>query len=292
MPQTTPLPLHLENDFLSLDFKLTAAEFISLFAKKSGLEFAWQGDPNVWAGRNPTLFPIVGKVWQEHYHLGKKQFSLGNHGFARHSEFSLIDHTSTSLTLSLENSPATFAAYPFRFRLTNHYQLQDNSLLITLTVLNLDEQNLPFSLGAHPAFNCPLLADEKFSDYQIIFERAENLSRLLMHSDSSFQEKRLPFGQNVTRIPLTHQLFAQDALVFENLSSSLVRLQGPRHSITVSNPSCPWFGIWSKGDFVCLEPWHGHGDFAHYDGDFTQREGTLILPPSAQFVFSYSITID
>lgn len=284
--------MQIANDFLQVDFSLHAAEFTSLIDKKSHTQFAWQGDPAVWAGRNPTLFPVVGKVWQETYRLGAQEFHLGNHGFARNSEFSLVDHTPTSLTFALENSPTTLDVYPFAFRLTNSYQLQDNSLLITLTVKNLDQQDLPFSLGAHPAFNCPLLPGEKFTDYKIVFSEPENLRRLQMNPDSSFQEQRLDFGQQVSTIPLTRELFATDALVFEDLRSTAVKLQGPHHAVTVSNPSCPWFGIWTKGDFLCLEPWYGHGDFAHYSGDFTDREGILILSPQTEFVFSYSITID
>ncbi len=284
--------MKIANDFLTVAFKTAAAEFTSLVDKKTNTEFAWQGNPDIWAGRNPTLFPVVGKVWQEKYRLDGQEFSLGNHGFARKSEFSLSAQTPTSITFTLENSPATQAVYPFQFRLTNYYQLEKNTLTITLTVENLDQVDLPFSLGAHPAFNCPLLPGEKFTDYKIVFAQPENLTRLLMNSDSSFQEKRLDFGQQVQEIPLTRELFAQDALVFENLQSSAVKLQGPSHSVTVSNPVCPWFGIWTKGDFLCLEPWHGHGDFADYNGDFRQREGTLSLAPRKKFAFIYAITID
>lgn len=284
--------MKIANDFLIVTFKNEAAEFTSLIDKKTKTEFAWQGNPDVWAGRNPTLFPVVGKVWQEKYRLNGQEFSLGNHGFARKSEFSLAAQTPTSLTLVLENSPATQAVYPFKFRLSNHYQLEKNTLKVTLTVENLDQVELPFSLGAHPAFNCPLLPEEKFTDYKIVFSQPENLTRLLMNSDSSFQEERLNFGQQVKEIPLTRELFAQDALVFENLQSTAIKLQGPHHSVTVSNPDCPWFSIWTKGDFLCLEPWQGHGDFANYQGDFRQREGTLFLAPRKKFVFTYNITID
>ncbi len=193
--------------------------------------------------------------------------------------------------MTLISSPATLAVYPFAFRLDNHYALRENTLQITHTVTNLDSKTLPFSLGAHPAFNCPLLPDENFTDYQIAFPQSENLTRLKMNPDSTFAPQRLHFGQNVTTIPLTRELFADDALVFENLASRTVSLLGPKHSIALNFEHAPWFGIWTKGDFICLEPWQGHGDFPHPPLNFTDREGTIMLDSQQIHHFSYQITL-
>lgn len=284
--------MQIENEWLRVTFKNEGAEFTSLIDKKTQTEFAWQGEANVWAGRNPTLFPVVGKCWQEKYRDGGKTFTLGNHGFARRSDFAKVEATDNSLTLQLTDNDETRKVYPFHFRLTNHYQLEENNLQITITVENTDEKNLPFSVGAHPAFNCPLLPTEVFADYKIVFEKSENLKRLKMNPDSSFQKERINYGENIKEINLSRSLFKDDALVFENLKSAWVRLQGPQHKITVSTAEAPWFGIWTKGDFLCLEPWFGHGDFSGYSAEFSEREGMIILPPKTQFEFNYQITID
>lgn len=283
----------IENQYLKLKFKTQGSEWTSFFDKQKNLEYAWQGDEQYWAGRNPTLFPIVGKLWQEKYLYQGKTYSLGNHGFARHSNFSLEDISENRLVMSLTANEATKQSYPFDFKLTNHYWLQDKTLQITQEVKNTGEVELPFSLGAHPAFNCPWRENDQFEDYKIIFAQKEKLKRLFLNSDSSFSRERINFGY-MKELPLKRELFANDALVFENLQSDWIRLQGKKEGITLQFNQSPWFGIWTKpaAPFICLEPWQGHGDFTHYQGEFVAREGTIILPTKTSYEYYYQITID
>ena len=50
---------YIENDYLKVGVKDFGAELTSVKSKKSSFEFLWQGDPNVWGGQSPILFPIV-----------------------------------------------------------------------------------------------------------------------------------------------------------------------------------------------------------------------------------------
>jgi galactose mutarotase-like enzyme len=284
--------LKIENEVARVEFKTLTSEWTSLYDKQRQIEYAWAGDPTWWAGRNPTLFPVVGKVWQEQYRLDGQTYHLGNHGFARASEFAVKGQSESELTLQLEDNEQTRAVYPRRFSLSNHYRLQGKKLTVTISVTNRDQRQLPFSVGAHPAFNCPLLSGEKFEDYRVIFEQEEKLTRLVMNADSSFQKQRQDVGQR-KEMTLTRELFAQDALVFEHLRSEWVELQGPKAGVRVATGGAPWWGIWSKGEapFVCLEPWWGHGDFSGYDGEFAAREGVMMLPAGETREFKYSIEL-
>lgn len=284
--------MRLENEFLRVNFKLAGSEWTSLYDKKRQIEYAYQADAS-WSGRNPTLFPVVGKLKNESYLYQGKTYHLGNHGFARYADFTLVSQTQQSLSLRLTDNNQTRANYPFAFRLTNTYQLNEASLEVTTQVFNPGKSDLLFSVGAHPAFRCPLLPGEKFSDYRLIFAQEEELQRLKMNpADSSFIPERQADGRRKT-LPLNYDLFAEDALVWENLRSRYISLQGPHCGLKFSFSHVPWFGVWTKpGDpFLCLEPWHGHGDFANYQGDFSQREGTIVLPPAVTFEFAYQIQI-
>lgn len=284
--------MYLENEDLRVSFSLQASEWTSFYDKKRQIEYAHQSDEH-WAGRNPTLFPIVGKLNQETYQLKGKSYHLGNHGFARHSEFKLSSQTQKSLTLVLTDNEETKKNYPFTFHLTNTYTLEDKSMKVVTSVFNPGKHNLPFSVGAHPAFVCPLLKGEQFSDYYLEWEKTEKPRRLLMNPiDSSFKRERVDLPASKT-IPLNYDLFAQDAVVLENLHSQFVYLKGPQVGLKFSFSRCPWFGIWTKpgANFLCLEPWHGHGDFADYQGEFSEREGMISLPPGVSFEFSYQIEI-
>ena len=57
----------------------------------------------------------------------------------------------------------------------------------------------------------------------------------------------------------------------------------------------PLVGIWSppkkQAPFVCIEPWHSHGDFEKNDVPFEKREGTMSLAPGRIFTTAYAVTI-
>ena len=59
----------------------------------------------------------------------------------------------------------TLEHYPFRFTFDINFRVKDNSVIITHIVKNTDNQDMYFSIGAHPAFNCPLNDGESFEDY-------------------------------------------------------------------------------------------------------------------------------
>ena len=285
----------LENDDLLVKFKLEGSEWTSLYDKRRQIEFAWQGKSEFWGGRNPTLFPVVGRLWRETYRHEGREFRLGNHGFARNCEFKLASQTQNTLALELTDNEKTRENYPFAFRLTNTYSLSEKTLTVTKSVFNSDKRDMPFSVGAHPAFNCPLLPGEKFEDYRLVWELEEDLSRLKLNpANSSFERERESYGR-FKEIELRRDVFfKEDTLVFENVRSSWLKLQGPEAGLRVSFSRAPWVGIWTKGDapFICLEPWQGHGDFAGYEGEFGEREGTIILPPGTSFDFTYEITLE
>jgi galactose mutarotase-like enzyme len=139
------------------------------------------------------------------------------------------------------------------------------------------------------------LAGEKFEDYKLEFEREEELKRLKMNTDGSFERERVSEGRR-REIPLQRELFAQDALVWEDLESRGIKLKGPKHAVTVRAKGVRWWGVWTRAEagagFLCLEPWQGHGDFAGYDGEFSEREGMIVLPPNVSYDFSYEVEIN
>src|SRR5262245_19506796 len=101
---------------LSADINPLGAQLFAL-RDRDGRELLWNGNPKVWKGRAPILFPIVGSLAENQYRLDGKVFSLPRHGFARDRLFSLIDSTPTSAIFRLAWDDETFRVYPFRFQL-------------------------------------------------------------------------------------------------------------------------------------------------------------------------------
>ncbi|MFQ7092920.1 MAG: hypothetical protein ACLRRB_01515 [Ruminococcus sp.] len=45
--------------------------------------------------------------------------------------------------------------YPFDFHYEVGYALQEDALTVTYRITNTGEQDMPFTFGLHPGFNCP-----------------------------------------------------------------------------------------------------------------------------------------
>lgn len=102
----------------------------------------------------------------------------------------------------------------------------------------------------------------------------------------------------VDELPLTRELFDQDALVFTSSKETKVSLtnQLDSHSVSVSWKNMPYFGLWSPypadAPFVCIEPWCGIADDVNTDGDITTKFGINELAPEGEFSCEYEIEIN
>ena len=57
----------IENEFLRVVAETHGADLCSIYDQRAGRENLWQGDPAVWNGRSPLLFPIVGRLKEDAY---------------------------------------------------------------------------------------------------------------------------------------------------------------------------------------------------------------------------------
>src|SRR5688572_20509122 len=139
----------------------------------AGEELLWDGDPAVWAGRSPLLFPIVGGVRDDRIKVGGRPYPMARHGFARTSTFELIDAQAARCTWRLRPTDETLKRYPFAFRLDVAYALEDDRLTLRATVANEGDGAMPGSFGFHPAFRWPLRPDLPREQHEVRFERPE-----------------------------------------------------------------------------------------------------------------------
>ena len=100
-------------------------------------------------------------------------------GFARRQEFTELDHGDGWAELELRENGATLAQYPFPFRLKVRQELTAEGFASTFTVENTGTDPMPFCLGGHTAFNCPLMPGDRFEDYMICFSERETCGALV-----------------------------------------------------------------------------------------------------------------
>ena len=283
----------ISNGEIEISAKTSGAELTSVKKISNGLEYLWQGDKEVWGRNAPVLFPIVGKVKNNTYQVDGREYSLPQHGFARDKDFELIEKTETLLSYSLKYSEETLDVYPFKFELLIQYELDKYALTTRYIIKNLDNKEIYFSIGAHPGFICPILPDENYSDYYLEFEKEEIQSMALL--DNGLRNGKFkPVLNNEKIIPLSYELFKDDALIFKNLNSRIISLKSKRsgHGFHFSIQGFPYVGIWSKpGPFVCIEPWLGVADSIDSTGDFKNKEGIIKLPQDKSFDCEFSVVV-
>ena len=81
---------------------------------------------------------------------------------------------SKEIVYSIESNEELLAQYPYNFKLSISYTLSGKSIIITYKVENRSDEVMPFFLGAHPGFNCPLTEDTAYEDYYVEFDHKEN----------------------------------------------------------------------------------------------------------------------
>ena len=286
----------IQNDVLKITVADRGAELKAITALSDGTEYLFDSDPKWWRYSSPILFPIVGKVNGNKYRAEGKEFELPQHGFARTSDFWLVDATDNTLTFALESNAATLKMYPYRFRLELSYELTDNEVKFIWKVSNVDDKTIYFSIGAHPAICCPIAYRENFTDCYLKFNKPEKSARLLLTANGLSHE-RIPTLDG-TELDLNYDLFKGDALIFDDLQSDEISVCSRKNhkSLTVRAKGFPYWGIWTPdcggAPFICIEPWHGHADYVDFAGEFKDKEGVRALGVGETFATEMSFIVN
>ncbi len=287
----------LQNDKLKIAVKKIGAELCKITSVKHNTQFMWNANPNVWSSYAPNLFPIIGALKNDTYFFEGDAYSLPKHGMIRNNtHVELHKQTENSLTFKLIYSDTTLKIYPFKFEFNITYTLTDTTIEITHTIKNTDDKTMYFSLGGHPAFKCPVYNDENYDDYVLEFEHNENSETHLINMENGLisPKTKLVFD-NTNILPLKHDLFNADALIFKDLKSKKVILKSNKYGeiLSFKYHDFEYLGIWAKpeGDYVCIEPWLGIADNEDTNQDFKTKEGILTLAANQTFKANYSIEI-
>ena len=270
----------IENEFLKVGVKSFGAELTSVESKKSGFQFLWQGNPDIWHGQSPVLFPIIGRLLNDTYYVNGKEYSMPKHGLFRKREAELKEKTDTKLIFIQKEDEETLEKYPYKFLVRVIFELFDSSLKVTHEVINTNDGKMYFSLGAHPAFNC------KIGDY-LEFDENETLDTVSIDNESIRLSEKTPVLNNESKIVITKDIFNNDALILSGIKSKNITLKSPDHNRTVkfNMGGCPYLGIWAKpgAPYVCIEPWWGVNDSYDKKSDFSQKDAIEALDAKEKF---------
>jgi len=281
--------IQLENKNFSISINTKGAELNSFKNQILNKEYIWEGNPEFWGKHSPILFPIVGGLKNDSYYYNDKKYNLSRHGFARDFEFDIIEKTDLSVTFSLKENDETLQKYPFHFELQIKYVLTENKLVIIYHIKNDSKAEMPFNIGAHPAFALP----KNFTNYSLEFEKQEEL---ITHEleNNLFSGTTRTIALDKANLPLNYSLFEKDALVFKTLESKSVKiLDNGNPFLKVNYEDFSSLGIWTvkNAPFICIEPWIGFADEVSSNGNLFDKKNIQILEENSSFEASFSIEI-
>ncbi len=278
----------IENEFLTAQINDFGAELHSLKNKSDGHEYIWQGDPSVWYGQAPVLFPIIGRLLGDKYRYNGVEYTLQKHGFPRKRAFEIVSCERNEAVFVLRSNDETRACYPFDFELYVKFILAGKSLRAIHTVVNLTDGEMYFSLGGHPAFNCAI------GDW-LEFDKPETVDTETIDGESYRLPDKTPLLHEEKCVTITEHVFDRDALILSGLKSKAVTLCNAAHTHEVRFifGDVPYLGIWAKpgAPYVCIEPWCGVNDDHRPRADFSEKDAIMRLPQGGVFDLVYSAEI-
>ncbi len=268
------------------------------FRDKQGVEYIWGGDPAYWSGRNPLLFPIVGSLKNGTVRFDGQEYKMSRHGFARDHEFEVVEQTADRIVFELREDLSTLERYPYPFKLQVRHQLDEDGFSTSFCVENTGSAPMPFCIGAHTAFCCPLQEGERFEDYDIVFEQSEEIAMRLLTNEGLLSSSLCePFVSGQDRFALSYELFSRvDTVILENLKSKSICLAHREngHGVRMDFKGFPLLAFWTKGaekaPFICLEPWHGCAAVEDESGEFIDKPHCIILQPGEEKTLQYKVS--
>lgn len=286
----------LSNEQLTIRIAEHGAELSSIVANDTGKEYLWQADPAFWKRHSPVLFPIVGGVWNNEYRHQGITYLLSQHGFARDKDFVLTKETPTEVRFRLQSDDETLKIYPFPFELELGYRLNGNKIDVLWTVKNIGKEKLYFQIGAHPAFYYPDFDAATTERGYFAFDKQEGLEYILISEKGCVSPDSYPLELTDGVLPLDIHSFDKDALIFENSQlKSVALLDKKRRPYITLHFTAPVVGLWSppakNAPFICIEPWYGRCDSAHYAGEYQEKDWMNHLRSGDVFDAFYTIEI-
>lgn len=279
---------YIENEILKIGVKSFGAELTSVVSKKSGEEYLWQGNPEIWSGQSPILFPVIGRLLGDSYTFRSREYSMMKHGFFRRRESGLVSREKSKIEFMQTEDSETEKIYPFKFEVHIIFELIGSAVRVTHTVINKNNDKMYFSIGAHPAFNCAL-------GDKLIFDEKENLDTVSIDGESLRIPGSSPVLRNDDTITVTKDIFNNDALILSGIKSKHITLADGNNNkrIRFDFGSSPYLGIWAKpgAPYVCIEPWWGINDSHEKKDDFSQKDAIIALEKNKTFSFYWQAEI-
>ena len=295
--------IELKNEKVIVQFKELGGALSSI-KDQDGLEYLWQGNPEYWSSQAPVLFPICGSLrndWgiynsKEHPHFYGR---IPRHGLVRKKNFSFEQLGEDSVAFTIVSDKEMLTQYPYHFELKIIYTLKGTTVRTEYQVTNKEkERTMPYFIGGHPGFNCPLFEGDRYEDYYLEFEKEESCTVPKSFPETGLLDlgDRSPFLEEQKFLDLDYSLFEHDAITLDNLQSRSVTLRSKNHdkALRLDFADFPYLILWStvnKSPFIALEPWSGLSTSLDESDYFEEKRNVSLVKPGQVDRKYFDITI-
>ena len=253
----------IKNEYLTARIAERGAELKSL--SRDGIEFMYEGRPEVWDYSAPMVFPICGALKDGKFTYRGKEYSLMKHGFARTAVFSAEKLSESSAVFTLAPTEEMKSSYPFDFELRVIFSLVGERLSVKYEVENKGNGTMYFSIGSHEAYR----TEGGIERFDVVFDEPITVLKTAIE-DGLTGKKTVPVLKNSAVYPLYESVFINDALVFRDFPTRAATLRDrvTGRGVRVEFPDMKNMLLWHVpgAPYMCIEPWSGMPDAHDADG--------------------------
>ena len=163
---------------------------------------------------------------------------------------------------------------------------------------NCSDSTMYYEVGGHDAYNLCWQDGEQVTDYYVAFEGTDKLCRIVTDEAVMLTEERTDVPLDNGRLPITRELFANDAVMAEGLPVRRASIGCTKNSrrVTMDFADFDYFAVWSPYKdfdvpFVCLEPWSTLPDGSYLDHAIEHKTGVRVLQPGQSETLSFTTTV-
>lgn len=287
----------IENTKFRAEIDEHGAQLTHLINKEEDFDYIWNGSQ--WQKHAPVLFPAIGRSNQDKYVLDGKEYEMPQHGFVSDQDFTVRYHAGNILVLELAANDETKKMYPFDFKLTVTFTLLSTGLSVSFAVANESDQEMPYSLGSHPAFNVPINGVGNFDNYEVQFSGLEAPLKVaeIVKTPAPYRtgKEEVLSSTDGETIKLNYDIFKPGLRIITNPGVQSVKLSSPltAHAIELDVSQFKNICLWTKEDedcsFLCMEPFNGLPDVLGDPVDWLKKEDNIILPAHETQISQYEM---
>lgn len=287
----------IENNLFKIEINPNGGALNSIYDKVNNKNLMYEPDIRSWSGKDVVIFPFVARLKDSKYLVDGKEYFLKNHGVIRYEVLNVKRISKTELSCYLKYNEKTLSIYPYKFYFEVNYKLIFNELFITYKIKNLDDKDIYYSFGGHPALKVSGIENEKgfeFRDTHLLFLDDIKTKRYVLNEDGSLIVNKI--DEVINKDILVNKKMIVDAktLIYDAKNINNVILKTNGYSFSFNIKKCEVLAIWTMegfGDYICVEPWWGIPDYENPNLELKDKPLIHKLSIGKEEVSGYSIRI-